>query len=78
MLKSRAESKEQNSYWMGNIRSYYVNGTNMTLAENYEDIVENMNAKDIKNTEATNFLQKWNPIQAVNYNIRVTNYKLGI
>lgn len=64
ILKSRAESKEQNSYWLGNIRSYYVNGTNMTLAENYEDIVENMNAKDIKKL-AKKFFKKADKIEVV-------------
>jgi zinc protease len=64
ILKSRAESKEQNSYWMSNIRNYYVNGTNMALAENYEDIVKNMSAKDIKKL-AKKFFKKADKIEVV-------------
>ncbi|MBS2212945.1 insulinase family protein [Carboxylicivirga mesophila] len=64
ILKSRAESKEQNSYWMNNIYSYYVNGTNMALAENYEDIVENMTSKDIKKL-AKQFFKKADKIEVV-------------
>ncbi len=64
ILKSRAEGKEQNGYWMGNIRSYYVNGINMTLAENYEEIVENMSAKDIKKL-AKKFFKKADKIEVV-------------
>ncbi|MCG8581159.1 MAG: insulinase family protein, partial [Bacteroidales bacterium] len=64
ILKSRAESKEQNSYWMSNIRSYYVNGINMALAENYEDIVEGMSPKDIKKL-AKKFFKKADKIEVV-------------
>ena len=63
-LKSRSESKERNSYWMGNIRSYYVHGINMTLAENYEDIIEGMSSKDIKKL-AKKFFSKANKIEVV-------------
>ncbi|WP_430813472.1 M16 family metallopeptidase [Carboxylicivirga sp. RSCT41] len=64
ILKSRAESKEQNNYWMSNIRSYYVNGINMTLAENYEDVVEGMSPKDIKKL-AKKFFKKADKIEVV-------------
>jgi len=64
ILKGRAESKEQNSYWMNNIYSYYVNGTNMTLAENYENVVENMSAKEIKKL-AKKFFKKADKIEVV-------------
>ncbi len=64
ILKSHAESKEQNNYWMSNIKSYYVHGTNMTLSENYEDIVENMNPKDIKKL-AKKFFSKANKIEVI-------------
>ncbi|MCT4589012.1 MAG: insulinase family protein [Carboxylicivirga sp.] len=63
-LKSRAESKEQNSYWMNNIYGYYVNGTNMALAENYEDVIENMSAKEIKKL-AKKFFKKADKIEVV-------------
>ncbi|TRX66441.1 pitrilysin family protein [Carboxylicivirga sp. M1479] len=62
ILKSRAESKDQNSYWMGNIRNYYVHGVNMDLASNYEEIVENMSAKDIKKL-AKKFFKKADKIE---------------
>ncbi len=64
ILKSRAESKENNSYWMNNIYSYYVYGTNMALAENYEDIVENMSSKDIQKL-AKKFFKKADKIEVV-------------
>lgn len=48
MLKGRAESKEQNGYWMGVISNYYVHGINSDLAENYETIVNNLTAKEVK------------------------------
>ncbi|WP_439184207.1 M16 family metallopeptidase [Carboxylicivirga taeanensis] len=63
-LKSRAESKENNSYWMNNIYSYYVNGINMTLAENYEDVIEQMDAKTIKKV-AKKFFKKADKIEVV-------------
>ena len=63
-LKGRAESKEQNSYWMNNIYGYYVNGINMALAENYEDIIENMSAKEIKKL-AKKFFKKSDKIEVV-------------
>lgn len=64
ILKSRAESKEKNSYWMNNIRGYYINGTNMALPENYEDVVESMSAKDIKKL-AKKFFIKADQIEVV-------------
>ena len=64
ILKSRAESKEKNSYWMNNIRGYYINGTNMALPENYEDVVESMSAKDIKKL-AKKFFKKADQIEVV-------------
>ncbi len=64
ILKSRTESKEQNSYWMNNIYSYYVNGINMSLAENYEDIVKNLTSNDIKKL-AKQFFKKADKIEVV-------------
>ncbi len=63
-LKGRAESKEQNSYWMNNIYGYYVDGVNMNLAENYEDVIENMSAKEIKKL-AKKFFKKADKIEVV-------------
>ncbi len=48
LLKGRAESKENNGYWMGVIYNYYVHGINGDLAGNYEDVVNNLTINDVK------------------------------
>ncbi|MCU4177656.1 M16 family metallopeptidase [Carboxylicivirga sp. N1Y90] len=48
LLKGRVESKENNGYWMSMIKSYYIHGVNNNLPENYEQIVENMDSKQIQ------------------------------
>jgi len=48
ILKQRTEGKEQNTYWMGTIKNYYINGVNTDLPENYEHIVEHMNSEQIQ------------------------------
>ena len=64
ILKSRAESKEQNNYWMSILKNYYVNGINMALSKNYEDIVENMSSKEIKKL-AKKFFSKADKIEVI-------------
>ncbi|WP_430810229.1 MULTISPECIES: M16 family metallopeptidase [unclassified Carboxylicivirga] len=64
MLKSRAESKEHNAYWMNNIRGYYIDGTNMALTENYEDVIESIDAKSTKKL-AKKFFKKADKIEVV-------------
>jgi zinc protease len=48
MLKSRAEQKENNGYWMGVVYNYYIHGENSDLPVNYEDIVNNMSVETLK------------------------------
>lgn len=64
ILKMRAENKEQNSYWMDNIMNYYIHGVNMDLPENYEEIVEGMDAKTIRKI-AKKFFTKADKIELV-------------
>nr|WP_319401504.1 insulinase family protein [uncultured Carboxylicivirga sp.] len=47
-LKNRKEQKESNGYWMGILRSYYIQGINNDLEKNYEDVIENMTSKKIQ------------------------------
>ena len=47
-LKSRKESKELNSYDMSLLTNFFRNGYNSDLSKNYEDIVNNITAKDIQ------------------------------
>lgn len=62
MLKSRAESKAQNGYWMGVVYNYYVNGENRDLPANYEDVVNVLSTKDIKKL-AKKFFAKADKVQ---------------
>ena len=64
ILKRRAESKAHNSYWMSNIMNYYIHGTNMTLNENYENIVDSMSAKELRKL-AKKFFSKAHKIEVV-------------
>ncbi|MDA3822945.1 MAG: insulinase family protein, partial [Bacteroidales bacterium] len=48
MLKDRVENREHNSYWMGTLHNYYVQGYNFNNPANFEDIVKSATTKDIK------------------------------
>jgi len=62
ILKGRAESKENNGYWMGVISNYYIHGINSDLPENYETIVNNLTVKDVKKV-AKKFFAKADKVQ---------------
>jgi len=62
ILKGRAESKENNGYWMGVIYNYYKHGINSDLPENYETIVNNLTVKDVKKV-AKKFFAKADKVQ---------------
>ncbi len=66
ILKSRKEQKEKNSYVMGTIYNYYVNGVNNDLPENYEDIVNDMTIKEIKKI-SNKFFKKADKVEVVFY-----------
>jgi len=48
ILKDRQESKEHNAYFLSTLYSYYLYGINFDDPSNYEDIVKNLTAKDVK------------------------------
>jgi zinc protease len=48
ILKGREESKEHNAYYSGILYNYYVHGINFDDPANYEDILTNLTAKDVK------------------------------
>lgn len=48
ILKNREEGKEQNGYWMQMLVNYYVNGINSDAPENFDNIVKEMDAKQIR------------------------------
>ncbi len=48
ILKDREESKEHNAYFLSNIYNYYVYGINFDDPVNFEDILNNLTAQDVK------------------------------
>ncbi len=48
ILKDREESKEHNAYYLSTLMSYYLYGINFDDPANYEDIVNEITAKDVK------------------------------
>lgn len=48
ILKDRQESKEHNVYFLSTLYSYYLYGINFDDPKNYEDIVQNLTAKDVQ------------------------------
>jgi zinc protease len=48
ILKDREESKEHNAYYLSTLLSYYLYGINFDDPANYEDIVNELTAKDVK------------------------------
>lgn len=64
ILKSRAESKENNSYWLNVIDSYYIDGINTDLPENFETIVETIDSKKIQKV-AKKFFKKADKMEVV-------------
>lgn len=48
MLKVHEQAKDHNSYWMSAIKTYYIEGYDMTDPKNYEDIINKISPKDIK------------------------------
>nr|WP_321405487.1 insulinase family protein [uncultured Carboxylicivirga sp.] len=55
MLKNRKEQKENNGYWMNILRTYYIQGINNDLPENYETIIEKMTSKQLQKLAKTFF-----------------------
>jgi zinc protease len=64
ILKNREQSKEHNSYYLGSIYSYYVNGINFDDPANYEDILNGLTTKDVKKVMKT-FYKKPNIVDVV-------------
>lgn len=48
LLKIREQSKNQNSYWMNVLTTYYVVGTDIHDPKNYEDILNGITVEDIQ------------------------------
>ncbi len=48
IMKDRQESKEHNAYYLNMLYSYYLYGINFDDPANYEDIVQNLTAEDVK------------------------------
>lgn len=48
MKKNHEQSKPHNSYWMGNIVNYYINGIDGTDPKNFEEIVDNVTPKQLQ------------------------------
>jgi zinc protease len=49
ILKGRQESKEHNAYYLSTLFNYYLYGINFDDPANYEDIVNGLKPKDVKN-----------------------------
>ena len=45
--KEREESKAHNSYWSRTIYSYYFHGINFDAPENFDEVLDNLSAKDM-------------------------------
>ena len=48
ILKNREESKQHNSYWMTSLYTYYLSGINYNDPSNFEDILKEFTADDIR------------------------------
>jgi len=48
ILKDREQNKEHNAYYLGIIYMYYVHGINLDDPDNYENILKELTAKDVK------------------------------
>jgi len=48
ILKTREQSKEHNSYYLGTLYNFYLYGINFDDPSNYEDILKKMTTKDVK------------------------------
>jgi zinc protease len=48
ILKERQQYKANNSYWMGVLTTYYLNGYNSDSPDNYENILNSLTADDLK------------------------------
>lgn len=54
--KQRAESMQKNNFWLGALKKYYFDNENITAAENFDKIVDNVTVKDIQKA-AKNFIK---------------------
>lgn len=61
MLKSHAENLKENSYWMGGIVGYVVNG--VVPVNEYEAMINSISAKDIRNFANELFVKQKNEIE---------------
>lgn len=64
MLKTREQSKEHNSYYLGAIYGFYVHGINFDDPANYEDILKELSTKDVKKV-MKKFYKKPNMVDVV-------------
>ena len=48
-LKEREQFKDKNAYSMSLLTTFYRDGYNMDIPENFENIVNKINVKDIQN-----------------------------
>ncbi len=48
VLKNREESKQHNSYWTSSLYTYYLSGINYHDPSNFEDILKEFTAEDIR------------------------------
>ena len=62
MLKKYKDAQKENSYWLNNLNTYFYSGIDTT--DGYEDLINNMTAKDVKELLAKLLKQK-NEIRVV-------------
>ena len=62
MLKKYKDAQKENSYWLNNLNTYFYSGIDTT--DGYEDLINNMTAKDVKELLAQLLKQK-NEIRVV-------------
>ena len=60
MLKNYKDAQKENSYWLSNLNAYFYSGIDST--KGYEELINNMTAKDVKEFLAKLLKQK-NEIQ---------------
>ena len=49
LLKDREQARKNNNFWMNSLYNYYTVGINFADPANYEDLLEQMTAEDIRN-----------------------------
>jgi len=64
ILKDREQSKEHNSYYLSTLYNYYVHDINFDDPDNYENILKDLTAKDVKKVMKA-FYKKPNVVDVV-------------